>query len=90
MRARVHACKPEFVSDAYDDALIMAGDQVRNLEFAAFLINSRMPLYKAHMRELTQKNLKLRRALGRYYALTQHYEAIRKEKFKGKWFTWHP
>jgi hypothetical protein len=92
MRQKVHVCKPEFVSDAYGEAMaevmMGGGDLGSALARAASLINTRMPLYKAHLHELVQKNPKVGEALGRYYALTQHYAAVRKEKFKGKWIVW--
>lgn len=87
-RQRVHVCKPQFVEDAYDEALMTGGDLGSDLAFASFRIESRMPMYKAHMRELAHKDPNLRKALGRYYALTQQYGAVRKEKFKGKWLVW--
>lgn len=92
MRQKVHVCKPEFVSDAYDEAMtevVMGGGDLGSaLARAASTINTRMPLYKAHLHELVHKNPKVGKALGRYYALTQHYAAVRKEKFKGKWIVW--
>lgn len=80
MRQKIHVCKPDFVSAAFQDA-----KRLGELDLATSLIDSRMPLYKARVHELTHKNPKLAKALGRYYALTQHYQAVRKERFKGRW-----
>jgi hypothetical protein len=55
---------------------------------ATMVINEKMPAYKRHMRDLVEKDPNLRQALGHYYSLTQQYDAIRKDKRKGKWFSW--
>jgi hypothetical protein len=88
MRQKVHVCKPEFVSDAYQGAMGLMGGDPGALAVAQHIIETRMPLYKAHLHELAHQNPALGKALGRYFALTQHYEAVRKEKFKGKWIVW--
>jgi hypothetical protein len=87
MRQKVHVCKPEFISDAYEAAFANGADPSA-LELARSIIETRMPLYKAHLHELAHQDPKLGKALGRYFTLTQHYEAVRKEKFKGKWIVW--
>jgi hypothetical protein len=88
MQQKVHVCKPEFISDAYQEELWRGLQGGLVVGLAAFRINARMPLYKEHVRDLVQKNPKLRKALGYYYGLTEHYEAVRREKLKGKWFVW--
>ena len=50
---------------------------------ARMVISGKMPAYPQ-----VERNPDLRKALGSYYVLAQHYEAIRKEKSKGKWFVW--
>jgi hypothetical protein len=51
---------------------------------ASMVISGRMPAYHKYANDLVHQSPKLRKTLGLYYALTQHYEAVR--KFKGKWF----
>jgi hypothetical protein len=55
---------------------------------ATMVINEKMPGYKRHMRDLVEKDPNLRKALAHYYSLTERYDAIRKDKRKGKWFSW--
>jgi len=81
MREKVHVCKPQFVTDAFQVGMITG-----ELDVAASIMDSRMPLYKAHVHKLVHENPQLAKALGRYYALKQHYDAVHKERFKGKWF----
>ena len=64
---------------------IIAGPLARP---ASMVISEKMPAYRKHMRDLVRRNPKLREALGQYYALRQHYDAVSKEKLKGRWFVW--
>jgi len=55
---------------------------------ASMVVSGKMRAYHKYVHDLVHQNPQLRETLGRYYALTQHYLAVRKEKFRGKWFVW--
>jgi hypothetical protein len=83
----VRVCNPRFVDKANEDetqgffygyAAIPAG----------LVVAARRPAYQKHMREVIQKNPELIAAAGKYYELSKHYDAVRKEKFKGHWLVW--
>jgi hypothetical protein len=86
-RMPAHVCKPQFVDTA-------TADEAQGFLYgyaampAWMVIASRMPAYEKHMREVVEKDPKLIAAVRDYYLLTKHYEAVRKEKFKGKWLVW--
>jgi hypothetical protein len=86
-------CNPQFVHSAGQDeamALLGAGltppggGPTSSTSPPSMVISGKMPAYHKYVRDLVHQNPKLRRALGLYYLLSQHYEAVRKEKFKGK------
>ena len=80
-------CNPEFVHRAtQDEAMAALGLGVARP--GSMVIIGKMPAYHKYVRDLVHQNPKLRKALGLYYSLSQHYEAVRKERFKGKWFVW--
>jgi len=80
-------CNPEFVHTATrDEAMMYLGLYLARP--ASMVISGKMPAYHKYVHDLVHQNSKLRKTLGLYYALTQHYEAVRKEKFKGKWIVW--
>jgi hypothetical protein len=89
-------CNPEFVHTATQDeamaflgtGLTPGGGGPRPTPAASIVISGKMPAYHKYVHDLVHQNPKLRNALGVYYALSQHYEAVRKEKFKGKWIVW--
>lgn len=80
-------CNPEFVHAATSDEAmsVLEGYPGRP---ASMVISAKMPAYHQYVHDLVHQSPKLRKVLGRYYALSKHYEAVRKEKFKGKWFVW--
>lgn len=91
---QTHVCRPQFVDDATEEDMLshlqsrfMAGPYHPGRP-ANMVISQKMTDYHKHIRELVRKNPDLRKALGQYYALTQHYNAIFKEKMKDKWFVW--
>ena len=87
MRKRLHVCKPQFIDTANEDET-----QGFFLGYAAIpaamVIAAKMPAYRKHLREVVEKNPKLIAVLRDYYLLNRHYEAVRKEKFKGRWIVW--
>jgi hypothetical protein len=86
-RSHVHICKPQFVDTANEDQAraIVNGYPYRPAEM---VIGLKMPEYRKQIRDLAQRNPRLRKALGHYYSLNQRYEAALKERPKGKWFSW--
>jgi hypothetical protein len=52
------------------------------------VILEKMPSYRKKVLELTQKDPALGKVARDYLSLTKHYESVRKEKLKGKWFVW--
>jgi hypothetical protein len=82
-------CKPQFIDDATEgeaQSVLPFGHPARP---AISVINQKMPEYRKYMRDLVKKDPKLRKALGQYYALYQHYGVVFKEKLKGRWFVWN-
>ena len=86
-RSHVHICKPQFVDTVNEDQAraIVNGYPYRPAEM---VIGLKMPEYRKQIRDLAQRNPRLRKALGHYYSLNQRYEAALKERPKGKWFSW--
>jgi hypothetical protein len=82
-----HVCTPKFVDTAFE---VEAQAFTRNYYAppANDVILEKMPSYRKKVLELTQKDAKLGKTARDYLALTKHYEAVRKQKFKGKWFVW--
>ena len=87
MRMRTHVCTPRFADTAGEAEVqgILRGYPEKP---ASMVINEKLQDYNKHLRDLVLKDPKLRAALLDYYALTKHYEDVRGEKFKGKWFVW--
>ena len=83
----VRLCKPHF-ADTANEAEAQAFFEGQAAIPAWAVIAARMPAYRKHLRDLVQKDPKLIAAARRYYELTKHYEAVRKEKFKGRWLVW--
>ena len=84
---RRRVCNPEFVHRAtQDEAMAALGLGVARP--GSMVIIGKMPAYHKYVHDLVRQNPRLREKLGTYYALSQRYEAVRKEKFKGKWIVW--
>jgi hypothetical protein len=82
-----HVCRPEFARRAQEDeAATWLG--LYHAPPAVMVVDAKMPAYKKHMHDLVMQDPKLRKALGHYYALTQRYDSVFKEKRKGKWIGW--
>ena len=85
---RWRICKPQFVEDATEEegqSYLPFGHAARP---ASMVINQKMPEYRQYLHKLVKQDPTLRKALGQYYALSQHYDAVFKERLKGKWFVW--
>jgi hypothetical protein len=86
-------CTPRFVDTAFE---VEAQAFVRNYRDGEFyyapsangVIMDKMASYRKKVLELAQKDPQLGKTARDYLALTKHYEAVRKQKFKGKWFVW--
>ena len=91
---KTRVCNPEFVHTATSDEARRVMNQYPGRPSgdpgptASMVISGKMPAYHKYVHDLVRQNPNLRKTLGVYYALTQHYLAVRKEKFKGKWFVW--
>lgn len=89
-------CNPQFVHSATQDesmallgaGLTPGGGGPSPTTPASIIISRKMSAYHKYVRDLVHRDPQLRKALGLYYSLSQHYEAVRKEKFKGKWIVW--
>jgi hypothetical protein len=92
-RISEHVCTPKFVDTAFE---VEAQAFTRNYVDGHFyyappaneVILEKMPSYRKKVLELTQKDTKLGKTARDYLALTKHYDAVRKQKLKGKWFVW--
>jgi hypothetical protein len=88
LRMHHHVCRPVFVDRANEDeTAAFFGGYAAAPAWTVVAIN--MPGYRKHLRDVVEKDPKLIAALRDYDALTKHYEAVRREKFKGTWLVWN-
>ena len=78
-------CTPMFV-DTASEAEAEAILEGRPVIPARESIMDKWPDYKKKLLTLTQSDPQLRKIAHDYAVLSGHYEAVRKEKHKGKWF----
>jgi hypothetical protein len=86
-------CAPKFVDTATE---VESQALVRGLQDGHFywappaseVIKEKMPAYRKRVIELARNDPKLGKTARDYLAQTKHYEAVRKQKFKGKWLVW--
>jgi hypothetical protein len=87
-------CRPQFVNDSTEEDMLSHLDSrfmvgpVHPGRPANMEISHKMSAYRNHIRDLVRNDPELRKALGQYYALAQQYNAVFKQKLKGKWFVW--
>jgi hypothetical protein len=85
--SNVRVCNPRFVDAANEAETQGFFSGVAALP-AWVVVAARRPAYQKHMLDVVQKNPELIAAARKYYELSKHYDAVRKEKFKGRWLVW--
>jgi hypothetical protein len=85
--SNVRVCNPRFV-DAANEAETQGFFYGYAAIPAGLMVAAKTQAYQKHMLDVVQKNPALVAAARKYYELSKHYEAVRKEKFKGRWIVW--